>query len=73
MWIHWVKSGDDSHPRQEVAEGMKFNHVTQNSELKFIKYFWNFMLNTFRPQLTISNQKFIESETTKEDYCAAAS
>lgn len=68
-----MKSGDDSHPRQEVAEGMKFNHVTQNSELKFVNYFWNFMLNTFRPQLTISNQKFIESETTKEDYCAVAS
>lgn len=68
-----MKSGDDSHPRQEVAKGMKFYHVTQNSELKFMNYFWNFMLNTFGPQLTISNQKFIESETTKEDYCAVAS
>lgn len=48
---------DDSCPRQEAAKGMKSYHVTQNSELKFMNYFWNFLLNTFGPQLTISNQK----------------
>lgn len=47
-----MKSRDDSRPRQEVAKGMKFYHVTQNSELKFMNYFWNFMLNTFGPQMT---------------------
>ena len=50
-------------PGKAEWDGARLHHGTHNDmKFKLMNYFWNFLLNIFRPQLT----KTMESETMDE-------